>query len=167
MSRNKAKTSKDTHFEVNVLQEDVFHQALKNEPPQPTHPAMLLLYLCCAIGFLNSTTNGYEGYLMNGLLINTQFTDLFKVPSTGEKEGILNAMYQIGGVSALPFVGPATDTWGRRIGMMIGSIIIIVGAILTGSSSLNASFSQFLAGRFSLVLGFLSLLHVLPCTWLN
>ena len=36
--------------------------------------------------------------------------------------GIVTSMNQIGGVAALPFVGPAIDTFGRRIGMVIGGV---------------------------------------------
>jgi MFS family permease len=61
-------------------------------------------------------------------------------------------MYQIGGVCALFFVGPATDTWGRKVGMQIGAWIIIIGAIINGTTALNGSLAQLKAGRF--VLGF-------------
>ena len=53
-------------------------------------------------------------------------------------------MYQIGGVVALPFVGPAIDTWGRRWGMFIGSLIIIVGAVITGTTISTGSQGQFM-----------------------
>jgi len=61
-------------------------------------------------------------------------------------------MYQIGGVCALFFVGPATDTWGRKWGMQIGAWIIILGAIINGTTAYNASLAQLKVGRF--VLGF-------------
>lgn len=61
-------------------------------------------------------------------------------------------MYQIGGVCALPFVGPAIDTWGRRVGMSIGAWIIIIGAIINGTTVYDDSLAQLKAGRF--VLGF-------------
>ena len=61
-------------------------------------------------------------------------------------------MYQIGGVCALFFVGPAIDTWGRKIGMQIGAWIIIIGAIINGTTALNGSLGQLQGGRF--ILGF-------------
>ena len=61
-------------------------------------------------------------------------------------------MYQIGGVCALFFVGPATDTWGRKWGMQIGAWIIIIGAVINGTTALNGSLAQLKVGRF--VLGF-------------
>lgn len=59
-------------------------------------------------------------------------------------------MYQIGGVVALPFVGPALDTWGRRIGMLIGALCIILGTIIQGTSH---GVGQFMGGRFLLGFG--------------
>jgi MFS family permease len=59
-------------------------------------------------------------------------------------------MYQIGGVCALPFVGPCVDNFGRRVGMFIGSILIIFGTIISGTTIRTASLGQFEAGRHSL-----------------
>lgn len=62
-------------------------------------------------------------------------------------------MYQIGAISGLPFVGPCVDTWGRKVGMLIGSFIIIVGCVINGTTLYNPGDSgQLQAGRF--VLGF-------------
>ena len=62
-------------------------------------------------------------------------------------------MYQIGGVVALPFVGPGVDTWGRKGGMIIGAFLIIMGTIICGTTVANASVSQFMGGRFLLGFG--------------
>ena len=68
----------------------------------------------------------------------------------GEKIGIITSMYTIGGVCALPFVGPAADTWGRRVGMFIGSSFVILGTIVSATSH---DVSQFMGGRFLLGFG--------------
>jgi MFS family permease len=62
-------------------------------------------------------------------------------------------MYQIGGIIALPFVGPAIDTFGRRFGMFIGCFIIILGAVITGTTIMTGSVGQFVGGRFLLGFG--------------
>lgn len=59
-------------------------------------------------------------------------------------------MYQIGGVAALPFVGPTIDGFGRRIGMLSGAIFIIVGTIIQGVGNQQG---QFMGGRFLLGFG--------------
>ena len=65
-------------------------------------------------------------------------------------QGIVSSMYQIGGVAALPFVGPVVDGFGRRIGMFTGSVLIIVGTIIQG---LAHGPGQFMGGRFLLGFG--------------
>jgi MFS family permease len=57
-------------------------------------------------------------------------------------------MYTIGGVAALPFVGPAIDTWGRRWGMFIGCICVVVGAVVMATSGYSGNIGQFMGGRF-------------------
>lgn len=70
--------------------------------------------------------------------------------SSGIWAGIVSAMYQIGGVVALPFVGPVLDGYGRRWGMLSGAAIIVVGTIIQGFSN---SSGQFMGGRFLLGFG--------------
>lgn len=62
-------------------------------------------------------------------------------------------MYQIGGVVSIPFVGPAIDTWGRRVGMLIGAAIIVIGVIIQLTCITTNSADQFMAGRFFLGFG--------------
>lgn len=57
------------------------------------------------------------------------------------------------GVVALPFIGPACDTWGRRYGMMIGGAIASAGVIIQATSKPgDSAVGQFMGGR--LLLGF-------------
>jgi MFS family permease len=58
-------------------------------------------------------------------------------------------MYNIGSVAAVFFTGPVNDYLGRRWGMFVGSLIVVVGTCVQAPST---STGQFLAGRF--VLGF-------------
>lgn len=111
---------------------------------------MLLIYACSIIGMFCSTMNGYDGSLINNLLQNPDFRDRYQVENDGVRAGIFAAMYQIGGVVALPFVGPAIDTWGRRVGMFIGALTVVVGTIVQGAAQYP---SAFLGGRFLLGFG--------------
>ena len=97
--------------------------------------------------------NGFDGSLFGGLTANSQFLDFFHGSAVGEWQAINSAMYQIGGISALPFVGPAIDTWGRKVGMAIGAWLIIIGCIINGTTLYNpGDIGQLQGGRF--VLGF-------------
>lgn len=57
-------------------------------------------------------------------------------------------MSQIGSVVAIPFIGPALDTWGRRWGMFIGGMGIMIGVTIQTCTIRNPSVGQFMAGRF-------------------
>ena len=131
---------------------EAFNEAMIKEAPSPFTLVAIILYFCCLLGFLCSTMNGYDGSLLNALLANSAFKDFFHGSNDGIWAGIVASLYQIGGVCALPFVGPAVDTWGRRIGMFIGSCTIILGTVIQGTTISTHNLGQFMAGRF--VLGF-------------
>lgn len=122
------------------------------EPPQPFNKDSIILYFCCLVGFCCSTMNGYDGSLLNGLLASDDFKEFFGGSEDGIWAGIVTAMYQIGSVVALPFVGPCIDKFGRKGGMFIGAITIVIGAIINATTYYTASIGQFEAGRF--ILGF-------------
>ncbi|KAK8189072.1 general substrate transporter [Phyllosticta capitalensis] len=131
---------------------EAFNLAKQQEPPQAFNRPSLVLHLCCLVGFFCSTVNGYDGSLLNGLLINDDFKAFFHGSEDGLWAGIVTSIYQIGSVVALPFVGPAIDKYGRKGGMLIGAAIIIVGTIVNATTYWTASIGQFEAGRF--ILGF-------------
>ncbi|EON95871.1 putative lactose permease protein [Phaeoacremonium minimum UCRPA7] len=141
----------DKEVETKVVKgNEAFNEAMIKEPPNPWTRAQLLIYAFSIVGFFCSTMNGYDGSLINNLLQNPAFKDYYNVENTGIWAGIITSMYQIGGVVALPFVGPAIDTWGRRIGMLIGALLIIIGTIIQGTSH---GAGQFMGGRFLLGFG--------------
>ena len=125
-----------------------FRAALLKEPPRPWTAAALVLHLSCLLGFLCSTMNGFDGSLLNGLFSNPAFKAYFGGSNDGLWAGIVSSIYQIGGVAALPFIGPATDTWGRRFGMFVGALLVVVGTVVQGTTSYTGSVGQFMAGRF-------------------
>lgn len=96
--------------------------------------------------------NGYDGSLFNGLCANTRFIDFFDGSDSGPWPAKISAMYQVGGIIALPFVGPAIDTWGRRWGMFIGSFLVIIGTIMNGVTLYSSPTALLMGGRF--ILGF-------------
>lgn len=96
--------------------------------------------------------NGYDGSLFNALTINQKFLDFFDGEDKGPWQARVSAMYQIGGVLALPFVGPSLDKWGRKWGMFIGAAIVVAGTVIQGLSEIHQSLPQFMFGRA--VLGF-------------
>lgn len=136
-----------------VIGDEAFQQAMLKEPPRAFSNRALALYACSLLGFFASTTNGYDGSLFGTLLANPDFKSFFGVQSVGIWPGIVTSMYQIGSVVSIPFIGPAIDTWGRRVGMFIGGFIIFVGVVIQGSCVWTHSTGQFMGGRFLLGLG--------------
>ena len=100
---------------------EAFNQAILKEPIRYFAPTTVLLYLCLMVGFMCQTMNGFDGSLFGGLTANDTFLKFFNGEDKGIWAGIITFLYQIGSISALPFVGPFIDTWGRRWGMFIGS----------------------------------------------
>jgi len=132
---------------------ETFNEALIKEPPATFSRRSITLYLACLVGFCAATSNGFDGSLFNSLLENDNFKSYFHVENVGIFTGIVSSMYQIGGVVAIPFVGPCLDTWGRKVGMIIGAVLIVLGTIIQGTTSHTHSIHQFMGGRFLLGFG--------------
>lgn len=140
---------KDVQVKV-IKGNEAFNEALIKDPPNPWSQAQLLIYLFSFVGFLCSTMNGYDTSLINNLSNDENFKAQFNIDNKGLEAGIVVSIYQVGSVVALPFVGPAVDTWGRRVGMLIGAGFVIIGTIVQGFS---LSLPQFMGGRFLLGFG--------------
>jgi MFS family permease len=132
---------------------EAYTSALIKEPPVYFSKSAIILSCACLIGFFCSTCNGFDGSLFNSLLEIDEFKAFFNVPDNGIWAGIVTSMYQIGSVVAIPFIGPSIDTWGRKVGMAIGATFIILGTIIQGATTANASVGQFMGGRFLLGFG--------------
>ncbi|OAQ65486.1 MFS monosaccharide transporter [Pochonia chlamydosporia 170] len=156
-----SKSSSDFAAEKNndatqVVHEDILPsaeglaEAMAMAKPSPWSKPLLKLYGFCAVAFLCSTMNGYDGSIFGSLPALESFRDRFEVGKTGPKLGYISAMYTVGTIVSLPVTGPACDFKGRRMGAFIGSIIVIASTILSG---LATNTEQFVAGRFFLGFG--------------
>lgn len=120
------------------------------EPVQTTSKRMIQLYIISGFMFLGSTMGGFDGSLMGNMLALPSFQKQFGASIVGVQTAYISSMYQIGSVCALPFIGPFTDGWGRRVGIALGCLFIIMGTIIQGTAS---ALPQYLAGRFFLGFG--------------
>jgi hypothetical protein len=100
------------------------------EPVNKLSKRMLQLYAICSLAFLGSTMGGYDGSLMGNMIVMEPFQNQFGAEILGAKIGIIMSIYPIGSICGLPFIGPLTDTWGRRVGIAVGCGFIIIGMIL-------------------------------------
>ncbi|KAF2254899.1 general substrate transporter [Trematosphaeria pertusa] len=117
----------------------------------PWTPAMFRLYLCLLIATLNSCINGYDGSLMGAINSYKQYREYFGFSLTEgtPATGIVYAIYTIGNLVGSFAAGPATDYKGRKWGMFIGCLIIVLGTCIQATST---NLGGFMGGRF--VLGF-------------
>lgn len=71
------------------------------------------LYLLISVLMLTSITNGFDGSMMNGLQTLSYWRDYFDHPSPSTL-GLLNAIFSIGQVAAIPFIPFFADRFGRK-----------------------------------------------------
>ncbi|KAL2784671.1 putative MFS monosaccharide transporter [Aspergillus keveii] len=111
--------------------------------------SMFRLYGCLLVAFFCATINGYDGSVMGGLNAMQSYLNYFDMKSASSSTGFVFAIYGIGSIAAVPFCGPLNDWFGRRAALFAGSLIVILGACVTGAAKTHG---MFLAGRF--VFGF-------------
>jgi sugar porter (SP) family MFS transporter len=86
---------------------------------------------------ITSSTNGYDGSMMNGLQSLTQWSGYFGNPH-GSKLGLLNAIQNIGSLAAYPFAPYLADGIGRRPTILLGALIMCTAtAIQTAATSVG------------------------------
>lgn len=111
-------------------------------------PGLRALYFYCSVLCVASATTGYDGMLLNTSQNLTTWEDYFNHP-TGSKQGLLNAIYQIGSLVSFPLVPYMADWWGRRVPIACGGALMVLGGFLGAFAN---SYGMYLGGRF--VLGF-------------
>ncbi|KAI8663284.1 MFS domain-containing protein [Fusarium keratoplasticum] len=112
-------------------------------------PHLIKLNLLLMIPFLTSYVGGFDGSNLNGLQTLEHWQEYFNHPR-GSMLGLMVNMQVIGGVFSLPVAPWMADKYGRRHPIFLGSIIIIVGAVLQGCAS---KLGMFIGGRFCIGLG--------------
>ncbi|KAI5805156.1 MFS transporter [Geopyxis carbonaria] len=94
-------------------------------------------------------TSGFDGSIMNGLQAVDAWDNYFDHPR-GAILGIMNSIYSLGALSMMVFVPWVNDRFGRRRSIIVGSIIMVIGAVLQTAS---VHLGMFLAARFVLGMG--------------
>ncbi|KAH8113751.1 hexose transporter [Phellopilus nigrolimitatus] len=98
---------------------------------------------------ITSSTNGYDGSMMNGLQSLDQWENSFNHPMGGML-GLLNAIQNIGSLAAYPFAPYFSDSVGRRPAVIFGAAIMCAAtALQTASQTVN----MFIGARFLIGFG--------------
>ncbi|KKK26625.1 hexose transporter protein, partial [Aspergillus rambellii] len=109
---------------------------------------MRFVYLTLWAAMITSATNGYDGSLMNGLEALTAWNESYNNPHGGTL-GLLAAAMSIGSMLSIPVVPYVADTLGRRAGVVLGCVIMLVGVAMV---SVGYKIALFVVGR--IILGF-------------
>lgn len=113
-----------------------------------------LLLLCCIV---TDITNGYDGSMLNGLQITTQWQTYFDNP-TGSRLGSINNGVRYGQIGALFVTAPILQKFGRRMPIALGSAILLIGVVLQTAAQ---NYTMFLVGR--LLIGFGNTIQTTAC----
>ncbi|KAL2114055.1 hypothetical protein VUR80DRAFT_1058 [Thermomyces stellatus] len=114
----------------------------EDKVPWYKKPNLRLMYIClflCCMGV--EITSGFDSQLINTL----QFAEPFKVyfgdgyiNDDGKPDiepgllGFINSCYQLGSIFGVPIAPWFAQRFGRRWSIMLGSLIMVVGALLQG-----------------------------------
>ncbi|KAJ3734306.1 hypothetical protein DFJ43DRAFT_993571 [Lentinula guzmanii] len=123
-----------------------------------TNHGILLLNVCLVLPLLTSAVNGLDSSLVNGLQILPDWQEYFHYP-TGQVLGLVNCAQNIGGLIGLPITPFASDGLGRRLTLIIGSIIMLGGVALQFSST---TMQMFIAARVLIGFGLTFCLNAAP-----
>ncbi|KAI9371061.1 general substrate transporter [Aspergillus egyptiacus] len=116
--------------------------------PWWSRPKMRRLYIYIVLLILTNTANGFDGSMMNGLQTLDYWQEYFDHPR-GPILGLFNASMSLGSLIGL-FVVPYLIDWrGRKLGLVIGSLIMLLAV---GLQSGARNFGMFVAAR--IVIGF-------------
>lgn len=111
-------------------------------------PKLRLLYFYIVILILTNTANGFDGSMMNGLQSLSYWQEYFGVPR-GAMLGFFNSAMSLGSLIGLPIVPYLIDWKGRKMGIVIGSVIMLLAVALQSGAQ---NIGMFIAAR--LILGF-------------
>ncbi|KAI0744334.1 general substrate transporter [Daedaleopsis nitida] len=110
---------------------------------------LIKLNLCIALLLITSSTNGYDGSMMNGLQSLPQWNMAFNYPN-GPKLGLLSAIQNIGCLAAYPFSPYMSDGLGRRTAVLFGAVMMCIATVLQTAST---SVGMFIGARFLIGFG--------------
>ncbi|KAG4263885.1 hypothetical protein FPRO03_09161 [Fusarium proliferatum] len=107
----------------------------------------LKLYMACALIYLCSTMNGYDGSLMGSINVLSEYQEYYGLGDTGSTStGLVFSIFQIGQMAGALFTW-ICDWRGRKLTLAVSSFLICISAIFT---AVAPTLSSFIAARFLL-----------------
>ncbi|KAJ6482914.1 general substrate transporter [Mycena vitilis] len=112
-------------------------------------PNLRYLYLVLLPACIGAEmTSAFDTNLLDVLQATNSWKIFYHRPGASQI-GIITAMYSLGAIFSLPFVPRVVDRRGRRVSIILGCSLMLVGAVLQGAAQ---NLHMFIAARF--VLGF-------------
>ena len=96
------------------------------------HLRLIILNAWIALLLITSSTNGFDGSMMNGLQSLPQWQSSFNHPGSSML-GLLNAIQNVGALVGLPFAPYLSDGIGRRASVLLGAGIMVRPPPITSS----------------------------------
>ncbi|RDW71805.1 hypothetical protein BP5796_07839 [Coleophoma crateriformis] len=124
---------------ANSVGEDLAAVLPKNQGPWYKQAHLWKLNFCIFSLILFSSSNGYDGSLMNGLQALGAWQTFMGTP-TGAWLGFINAIYWIGTGISYPIAAWVANKWGRKTGVWIGYMFLILGAGLQCGANNDIAF---------------------------
>ncbi|KAL7931436.1 general substrate transporter [Trichoderma chlorosporum] len=119
--------------------------------PNPWAWGHVQLYLVCAIVYLCSTMNGYDGSLMGSINIMPEYQDYYHLgPNGSAGTGLVFSIFNIGQMIGALFTW-CNDWRGRKFMVIFGCVGVVACAIFTATAPTLGSFigARFLLSFFS------------------
>lgn len=107
-------------------------------------PEHLKLNICLGVLMFLTSSNGFDGSIMNGLLALPQWRTFMANP-TGAWLGFINAIYSLGAAVTYPVAALISNKWGRKSGIWMSIVTAIIGTVVQTAAPNEAAF---IAGRF-------------------
>ncbi|KAL5478802.1 hypothetical protein ACEPAI_2079 [Sanghuangporus weigelae] len=136
--------------EVKEARNAEFAAAVAAGGTDPLSKAAFVIYACAAAAFMCSCGNGYDGSLMTAINGMPFYQNRFNQGQLDVSTGIIFSIYTIGQMAGSLFAGQICDRFGRRAGMFVGCLTIILGSAIISSAMHR---QQFIGGRFILGMG--------------
>ncbi|UPK92427.1 hypothetical protein LCI18_003362 [Fusarium solani-melongenae] len=108
--------------------------------------------LILVVAMSNICILSYDAGMINNLNAVKPYFEHFNLDS--DLIGLNVAIVSAGCIFGSPIVGPIVDRWGRKTGLGMGSVCIILGVVLQASAGKVA---QLIAGRF--IIGFATIIN--------
>ncbi|KAH7149026.1 general substrate transporter [Dactylonectria estremocensis] len=112
---------------------------LPNTGPWYKQKHLIRLNFCILSMIMFSSSNGYDGSMMNGLLALPQWGTFMGNPS-GAWLGFINAVYSLGSVIVYPVAAWMCNKYGRKPGIWIGYGFLVLGTALQTAANGPAAF---------------------------